>query len=74
MIAEQERRIMERAIAQLPDRQRAAIALFHMEGLSGSESAAVLNVTEKAFESLLARARLALKDQVRNIQNNRRYA
>jgi RNA polymerase sigma-70 factor (ECF subfamily) len=45
-----------------------------MEGLSGSESAAALNVSEKAFESLLARARLALRKQVDNIENNRRYA
>jgi RNA polymerase sigma-70 factor (ECF subfamily) len=74
LIAEQERRALENALAHLPDRQRAAIALFHMEGLSGSESAAALNVSEKAFESLLARARLALRKQVDNIENNRRYA
>lgn len=74
LIADQERRALADAMAQLPDRQRAAITLFHMEGLSGGESAAVLNVSEKAFESLLARARLALRKQVDNTENNRRYA
>jgi len=74
LIAAQEWRALEQAMAQLSDRQRAAIALFHMEGLSGGESAAALSVSEKAFESLLARARLALRKQVDNIENNRRYA
>ena len=53
-----------RAMAALPERQRAAIALFHMEGLSGREAAQAMEISEKAFESLLTRARSALRQEV----------
>jgi RNA polymerase sigma-70 factor (ECF subfamily) len=74
LIADEERRAVEQAMALLSERQRGAIALFHMEGLSGEESARVMNLSAKAFESLLARARAALREQVQKIQNDRRYA
>lgn len=48
-------------LAALPERQRAALTLFHLEGLSGREGAAVMEVSEKSFESLLGRGRAALK-------------
>lgn len=60
----QEQRAIEAALAQLPARQRAAITLFHFEGLSGRESAQALELSEDAFESLLARARAALKRSI----------
>jgi RNA polymerase sigma-70 factor (ECF subfamily) len=49
------------AMATLPDRQRTAIALCHYEGLSNIEAAAMLDVTVGALESLLVRARKALR-------------
>jgi RNA polymerase sigma-70 factor (ECF subfamily) len=49
------------AMAALPDRQRAAIALCHYEGLSNIEAAAMLDVSVGALESLLVRARKALR-------------
>ncbi|WP_137150935.1 RNA polymerase sigma factor [Devosia sp. FKR38] len=52
------------ALATLPERQRAAIALFYYEGLSGREGAAVLDVSEKSFESLLSRGRAACRQFV----------
>lgn len=52
---------VEAAIAALPDRQRAAFALVHLDGLSGREAAESLNVSEEALESLLARARRSLR-------------
>lgn len=64
VLTDERSRIVERALAALPDRQRAAIALFHMEGLSGREAAKVMELSEKAFESLLTRARSALKQDV----------
>src|SRR5581483_4907301 len=64
LIAGEEGRCLARAMAALPERQRAAIALFHMEGLSGREAAQAMEISEKAFESLLNRARNALKAQV----------
>jgi RNA polymerase sigma-70 factor (ECF subfamily) len=74
LIADEERRLFERAMAQLSERQRGAIALFHMEGLSGEEAAKVMNLSAKAFESLLGRARATLKQQIEKIQNSRRSA
>jgi RNA polymerase sigma-70 factor (ECF subfamily) len=74
LIAEEERRALEQAMANLSERQRGAIALFHMEGLSGEESAKAMNLSAKAFESLLARARATLREHVQKIQNTRRCA
>jgi len=64
VIDNEESRAVARGMAALPERQRAAIALFHMEGLSGREAAQAMGVSEKAFESLLVRARKALKEAV----------
>lgn len=49
------------ALADLPPRQRAAIALTYDQGLSNSEGAAALNTSVGAFELLLVRARRALR-------------
>jgi RNA polymerase sigma-70 factor, ECF subfamily len=72
MIADEERRMIAAAMATLPERQRAAIVLFHMEGLGGRDAAKSMNVSEKAFESLLVRARSALKHYVEKQDKNRR--
>lgn len=56
------------AMAQLSDRQRAAIALFHIEGMSGRDAAASMEMSEKAFESLLMRARANLKARVAKLE------
>jgi RNA polymerase sigma-70 factor (ECF subfamily) len=74
LIADEERRALEQAMENLSERQRGAIALFHMEGLSGEEAARAMNLSAKAFESLLARARATLREHVEKIQNARRYA
>lgn len=66
----QEQRAIDAALAQLPARQRAAITLFHFEGLSGRESAQALELSEDAFESLLARARAALKRAIETPKEN----
>lgn len=49
------------AIDALPERQRAALVLSHYEGVSNIETAEILDVTVEAVESLLGRARRALK-------------
>ena len=49
------------AVAQLPPRQRAAIALTYDQGLSNIEGAAALETSVGAFELLLVRARRALR-------------
>ena len=49
------------ALKALPDRQRQALTLFHYEGLSQIEIASLMGISDEAVESLLARARRALK-------------
>ncbi|MBS3960606.1 MAG: sigma-70 family RNA polymerase sigma factor [Sandarakinorhabdus sp.] len=49
------------AAAALPARQRAALSLFHGDGLTMAEIAAALETSEKAVEGLLLRGRAALK-------------
>jgi RNA polymerase sigma-70 factor, ECF subfamily len=55
---------VDAAVAQLPERQRFAITLVHFEHFTQAEAAAVMDLTVDALESLLARARRALKDQL----------
>lgn len=53
--------LIDRALARLPPRQRAAVVLAHRHGLSQAEGAAALELSEEAYESLLARGRRRLK-------------
>ncbi len=52
------------AMDRLPDRQRAAVVLTYYEELSNQDAAAMLEMNIKAFESLLLRARRALKEML----------
>jgi RNA polymerase sigma-70 factor (ECF subfamily) len=61
ILANQRAARVNAALATLPERQRAAIALCHYEEMSNIEAAAVLNISVDALESLLARGRRALK-------------
>lgn len=58
---EQDREVVIRALGLLPERQRAAVVLTYYEELSNAEAADMLDMNIKAFESLLLRARRALK-------------
>jgi RNA polymerase sigma-70 factor (ECF subfamily) len=51
---------LDAALATLPDRQRQAVVLRHIEGLSNPEIAEVLGVGVEAVESLTARGKRAL--------------
>jgi RNA polymerase sigma-70 factor, ECF subfamily len=63
--AERRRKMMQNAIAELPERQRTALVLCHFDGMSNPDAAAVLEITVEALESLLARARRTLKNALR---------
>lgn len=54
------------ALKSLPDRQRQALTLFHYEGLSQVEIAGAMGISDEAVESLLARARRALRSGLEN--------
>lgn len=55
---------VRRALARLPERQRAAIALVHYQELGNVEAAGILGVSVEALESLLARGRRALRERL----------
>jgi len=61
MEKQQERERVEAAIANLPPRQRAAIALCYGDDLSQAQAADAMGIHLKALESLLTRARATLK-------------
>jgi RNA polymerase sigma-70 factor, ECF subfamily len=57
---ERERRVQQ-ALTALPPRQRAALVLCYYEDCSQAESAALLEISEGALESLLSRGRASLR-------------
>ena len=61
---------LTRALTALPERQRAAMTLVYDEGLSGAEAAKVLELTPKAVERLLARARAFLRQRLLPVRGN----
>jgi RNA polymerase sigma-70 factor (ECF subfamily) len=63
---------VQAAAAMLPARQRAALALFHGDGLSMAEIADALETTEKAVEGLLLRGRTELKTKLMGLKDDLR--
>lgn len=53
--------VVRRAITELPARQRAALALRDLEGLTTEETAAALGITPSGVRTLIAEGRLRLK-------------
>jgi RNA polymerase sigma-70 factor (ECF subfamily) len=53
--------LVRQAMTQLPERQRAALALCYLDDLSNKEAADIMDLNIKALESLLTRARANLK-------------
>lgn len=56
--------LLERAIADLPEKQRAALNLCFYEGLSNAEAAGILGIRIKALESLLMRGKAGVRDRL----------
>lgn len=59
--ADERERLLQRAIANLPDRQRAAIVLTYSEGMSNAQAADMLDTSVSAFETLLVRGKQNLR-------------
>ena len=57
-------RALENALTLLPERQRQAVVLRHLEGLSNPEIAAVMEIGVEAVESLLARGKRMLASRL----------
>jgi RNA polymerase sigma-70 factor (ECF subfamily) len=65
LVERQRQALLAAALAELPPRQRAALALSYDQGLSGAEAAAALSVSPRALEGLLRRARQFLSVRLR---------
>ena len=63
----QREQLLQQALAELPPRQRQALALCHDAQLSQSDAAAAMEISESALESLLARARRGLQAKLRPV-------
>lgn len=62
MMDEDRAEALQSALNQLPDRQRQAVILRHIEGLSNPEIAEVMEIGVEAVESLTARGKRALAE------------
>ena len=60
MISDNRAEALNGALAKLPDRQREAVVLRHIEGLANPEIAEVLDISVEAVESLIARGKRGL--------------
>ncbi len=60
-------RIIQEALKEIPDRQRAAITLCYFEELTNKEAADILGLKLKALESLLTRGRRNLETLLKGV-------
>ncbi len=70
--ADQDAARVMRALRGLPARQQTALVLTYFDDQPNRESAAVMGMKIKAFESLLLRARSALRRKLDVLERNRR--
>ena len=63
-----QRRLVRRALQELPEGQRMAIALVYYQGFTNREAAELMGVGVDAVESRLARARRALKRRLQPVK------
>ena len=61
----EQRALLARALARLPERQRMAVLLHYFEDLPVRDVAIAMNISEHAAESLLARGMSALRNALR---------
>lgn len=66
-VAEEERRIVREAVAQLPDKYRIPILLCYMEELPMAEIAAVMQVPEGTVKTRIHRAKKILREKLEGI-------
>jgi RNA polymerase sigma-70 factor, ECF subfamily len=72
--AEQRAALVERALAQLPQHQRVALALYHFEDLRYGAIAARLGISLAKVKSDISRGRIALAKQLAHAEGGARIA
>ncbi len=74
MMQSERERALSNALAKLPQRQRQAVILRHLEGLSNPEIAGIMEIGVEAVESLTARGKRGLADQLASRREELGYA
>ena len=64
LLTAEARQEMDRAISELPESLRSTFILRDIQGLSGAETAEILDITVQAVKNRLHRARLRLRDHL----------
>ena len=64
VVEDQERQMLWKALNSLPEKERIAVTLRDIEGLSTSEVAAILETSESTVRSQISRARVRMKDAI----------
>jgi RNA polymerase sigma-70 factor (ECF subfamily) len=57
-------KLLREALSALPENQRSALSLCHYQGFSNKEAAAIMNISVKALESAIARAKRSLREKL----------
>lgn len=60
-------RKLQLALQELPESQRSALMLCHHQGFSNKEAAAIMDISVKALESAIARAKRTLRKRLSEI-------
>ncbi len=68
MLAAEREASVQAALAALPERQREAMALCYTLGLSNAEAAETMEISVKAYESLLVRAKKEIRARLEGAQ------
>jgi RNA polymerase sigma-70 factor (ECF subfamily) len=72
LVEEQERRLLRQALNCLPEKERIAVTLRDIEGLSTSEVAAILESSETTVRSQISRARVRMKNAIARLIGGRK--
>jgi RNA polymerase sigma-70 factor (ECF subfamily) len=64
LMASERMAALDAALAKLPERQREAVVLRHIEGMANPEIAAILEISVEAVESLTARGKRSLAQEL----------
>ena len=63
-----------RALAELPDRQRDAVSMRHLDGMSNPEITEIMDLSVEAVESLISRGKRKLSDILQSHKSELGYA
>lgn len=67
--ARDQQRLVAAALAQIPDRQRLALTLSYYQNVSQAEGADIMGITITAYDSLLVRARKAMRGALMEVND-----